>query len=89
MRPRKGARIAALTNAGAIPEIASFRVVAEPEQTTVGTLDEDFALESMAGDVFLLGNTSWRILHVRGGNVTVIDAQGAPPTIPFWLGAAP
>eukprot|EP00913_Durusdinium_trenchii_P005682 g5300.t1 len=89
LRARKGARIAATSNAGAIPEIASFRVVAEPEQTVVGSVDEDFALESMAGDVFLLGNTSWRIQHVRGGDVTVVDAQGAPPTIPFWLGEAP
>ncbi|GAB4150668.1 MAG: DEAD/DEAH box helicase [Planctomycetaceae bacterium] len=89
LRARKGARIAATSNAGAIPEIASFRVVAEPEQTVVGSLDEDFAIESMAGDVFLLGNTSWRIQYVRGGDVTVIDAQGAPPTIPFWFGEAP
>jgi len=89
LRTRKGSRIAATSNAGAIPETAQFRVVAEPERTLVGSLDEDFAVESMAGDVFLLGNTSWRILHVRGGDVTVFDAQGAPPTIPFWRGEAP
>ena len=63
--------------------------MAEPEETVVGTLDEDFAVESMRGDVFLLGNTSWQILHVRGGEVHVVDANGAPPTIPFWLGEAP
>lgn len=89
LRARKGARIAATTNGGAIPEIASYRVVAEPEKTVVGSLDEEFAVESNAGDVFLLGNTSWRIRHVRGGDVTVYDAQGAPPTIPFWQGEAP
>ncbi len=89
LRSRKGAQIAATSNAGAIPEIASFRVVAEPERTVVGSLDEDFSIESSRGDVFLLGNTSWRILHVRGGDVTVVDAQGAPPTIPFWTGEAP
>jgi ATP-dependent helicase Lhr and Lhr-like helicase len=89
IRARKGARIAATSNAGAIPDIANYRVVAEPERTVVGSLDEDFAVESMAGDVFLLGNTSWRILHVRGTDVTVFDAHGAPPTIPFWLGEAP
>ncbi|MFQ5733170.1 MAG: DEAD/DEAH box helicase, partial [Planctomycetaceae bacterium] len=89
LRARKGARIAAASNAGMIPEIAQFRVVAEPDHTVVGSLDEDFAVESMAGDVFLLGNTSWRILHVRGSDVTVYDAQGAPPTIPFWRGEAP
>jgi len=89
LRARRGARLAAIANAGAIPEIASFRVVAEPEQTVVGTLDEDFAIESARGDVFLLGNTSWRIQHVRGGDVTVADAHGAPPTIPFWRGEAP
>jgi len=89
LRPRKGSRIAAACNAGAIPEIGLFRVVAEPEHTVVGTVDEDFAIESLAGDVFLLGNTSWRIQHVRGGDVTVTDAQGAPPTIPFWRGEAP
>ena len=89
LRPRKGARIVATTNGGAIPEVASYRVVAEPERTVVGSLDEEFAVESNAGDVFLLGNTSWRIQHVRGGDVTVYDAQGAPPTIPFWQGEAP
>ncbi|MEX2286242.1 MAG: DEAD/DEAH box helicase [Planctomycetaceae bacterium] len=89
VRARPGARISATSNAGAIPEVASYRVVAEPENTVVGSVDEDFAVESMRGDVFLLGNTSWRIQHVRGGDVTVIDAQGAPPTIPFWLGEAP
>ncbi|MGE3315327.1 MAG: DEAD/DEAH box helicase, partial [Planctomycetaceae bacterium] len=89
LRARKGARMAAITNAGAIPEIASYRVVAEPEQTVVGTLDEEFAVESSSGDVFLLGNTSWRIRHVRGGDVVVYDAHGAPPTIPFWQGEAP
>jgi ATP-dependent Lhr-like helicase len=89
VRARKGARLIAATNGGAIPEIASYRVVAEPDQTVVGTLDEDFASESQAGEVFLLGNTSWRILHVRGNDVTVADAGGAPPSIPFWRGEAP
>jgi len=89
LRARRGARIPATSNAGAIPEVFQFRVVAEPERTVVGSLDEDFAVESLAGDVFLLGNTSWRILNVRGGDVNVADAHGAPPTIPFWRGEAP
>ncbi len=89
IRARKGARIAATSNGGAIPEIATYRVITEEEGTIVGTLDEEFAVESMRGDVFLLGNTSWQIRHVRGGDVTVIDAHGAPPTIPFWRGEAP
>ncbi|HET6328160.1 MAG TPA: DEAD/DEAH box helicase, partial [Planctomycetaceae bacterium] len=89
IKARKGARMAAIANAGAIPDIGSYRVIAEPDETVVGTLDEDFAVESMRGDVFLLGNTSWQILHVRGGEVHVADARGAPPTIPFWLGEAP
>jgi ATP-dependent Lhr-like helicase len=89
LRARRGARLAAITSGGAIPETAQYRVIAEPEGTFVGTLDEDFAIESMAGDVFLLGNTSWRILYVRGGEVLVRDAQGAPPSIPFWVGEAP
>jgi ATP-dependent Lhr-like helicase len=89
LRPRKGARIAAVTNGGAIPEVASYRVVADPDGTVVGSLDEEFSIESQAGDVFLLGNTSWRILNVRGGDVNVVDAQGAPPSIPFWNGEAP
>src|SRR5207237_2732593 len=72
-----------------IPETAQFRVVTEPEETFVGTVDEDFAVESLAGDVFLLGNSSWMIRNVRGDQVTVVDAHGAPPTIPFWLGEAP
>jgi ATP-dependent helicase Lhr and Lhr-like helicase len=89
IKARKGARLAAIANAGAIPEVGAYRVVAEPDETVVGTLDEDFAVESMRGDVFLLGNTSWQILNVRGGEVRVVDARGAAPTIPFWLGEAP
>ena len=89
VRPRRGARLAALTSGGAIPEIGDYRVVVEPEETVVGTLNEDFAVESMAGDVFLLGTHSWRIRRVTPGEVRVIDANGAPPTIPFWLGEAP
>lgn len=89
LRARPGARISAATCGGAIPEIASYRVVAEPEKTVVGTLDEEFATESQAGEIFLLGNTSWRIQYVRGGDVVVTDAQGAPPTIPFWRGEGP
>ncbi|HEV3138265.1 MAG TPA: DEAD/DEAH box helicase, partial [Pirellulales bacterium] len=89
LRARRGARLAALTSGGAIPETAQYRVIAEPDGTFVGTVDEDFAVESLAGDVFLLGNTSWRVQHVRGGEVRVHDAHGAPPSIPFWLGEAP
>ncbi len=89
LRARKGARIAAASNAGAIPEVANYRVVAEPDRTVVGSVDEEFAVESMRGDVFLLGNTSWQIVHVRGGDVTVVDAHGAPPSVPFWQGEAP
>lgn len=89
LRARKGAGLAAILGGGAIPEIASYRVVAEPDRTVVGSVDEDFAVESQRGDVFLLGNTSWRIMTVRGGDVNVVDAGGAPPTIPFWFGEAP
>jgi ATP-dependent Lhr-like helicase len=89
VRGRRGARIAAITAGGAIPDVADYEVVAEPEGTFVGKLDEDFAVESMAGDIFLLGNTSWRILRVESGRVRVADAGGAPPTIPFWKAEAP
>ena len=89
LRGRRGARLAAITSGGAIPDNANYRVVAEPEGTTVGTVDEDFAVESMAGDVFLLGTTSWRIRRVEAGRVRVEDARGAAPSVPFWLGEAP
>jgi ATP-dependent helicase Lhr and Lhr-like helicase len=90
LRARKGARLTAITCGGAIPEVANYRVVLDDEnRTMVGTLDEDFAVESNAGDIFLLGNNSWGVKHVRGGEVVVFDAHGAPPTIPFWLGEAP
>ncbi len=89
LRARRSARLTAITSGGAIPETADYRVVTEPDKTFVGTVDEDFAIESMAGDIFLLGNTSWQILQVRANEVAVIDAQGAPPTIPFWFGEAP
>lgn len=88
-KARRGARLAALTSGGAIPDNADYRVVAEPNDTFVGTINEDFAIESMAGDVFLLGSTSWRIRRVESGTVRVVDAEGAAPTIPFWLGEAP
>jgi ATP-dependent Lhr-like helicase len=89
VRARRGARLTAITSGGAIPDTAQYLVVAEPEGVTVGTLDEDFAVESMAGDVFLLGTTSWRIRRVEQGRVRVEDARGANPTIPFWRGEAP
>ena len=89
LRGRRGARIAALTSGGAIPELGDYRVLAEPDGTPVGTVNEDWAIESMAGDVFLLGTTSWRIRRVEPGTVRVVDAQGAPPSVPFWLGEAP
>jgi len=89
LRGRRGARLAAITSGGAIPDNANYNVVLEPEGTTVGTVDEDFAVESMAGDVFLLGNTSWRIRRIENGRVRVEDARGAPPSIPFWNGEAP
>jgi ATP-dependent Lhr-like helicase len=89
LRGRRGARIAALTSGGAIPELGDYRVVAEPDDAVVGTVNEDWAIESMSGDVFLLGTTSWRIRRVEPGIVRVVDAQGAPPSVPFWLGEAP
>jgi ATP-dependent Lhr-like helicase len=89
LRARRGARLAALTSGGAIPELGDYRVIAEPDETPVGTVNEDWAVESMAGDVFLLGTTSWRIRKVEPGTVRVVDAHGAPPSAPFWLGEAP
>jgi ATP-dependent helicase Lhr and Lhr-like helicase len=89
VKGRRGARLAALTSGGAIPELGDYRVVAEPDDTFVGTVNEDWAIESMAGDVFLLGTTSWRIRRVEPGTVRVVDARGAPPSVPFWLGEAP
>ena len=89
IRARRGARIAAITSGGAIPDTANYAVVAEPEGVTVGSVDEDFAVESLAGDIMLLGNTSWRIRGVETGRVRVEDAHGAPPNIPFWRGEAP
>src|SRR6266851_5815727 len=86
---RRGARLAALTSGGAIPELGDYRVLAEPDATLVGMVNEDWAIESMAGDVFLLGTTSWRIRRVEPGIVRVVDAHGAPPSVPFWLGEAP
>ncbi|MGB9253949.1 MAG: DEAD/DEAH box helicase, partial [Candidatus Korobacteraceae bacterium] len=91
LRARRGARLAAITSGGAIPDTAMFTVVAQPEEIVVGTVDEDFAVESNAGDIMLLGNTSWRIRRVSSntGRMIVEDAHGAPPTIPFWRGEAP
>jgi ATP-dependent Lhr-like helicase len=89
VKARRGARLAALTSGGAIPELGDFRVVAEPDEVVLGTVSEDWAVESSAGDVFLLGTHSWRIRRVEPGVVRVIDAGGAPPSVPFWRGEAP
>jgi ATP-dependent Lhr-like helicase len=89
LRARRGARLTAITCGGAIPDNADYRVILEPSGDMVGTVDEDFAIESMAGDVFQLGNTSWRVIRLEGGNLKVEDAHGIPPSIPFWFGEAP
>jgi ATP-dependent helicase Lhr and Lhr-like helicase len=88
-RGRRGARLIALTSGGAIPDNADYRVILDPSETFVGTVNEDFAVESLAGDIFQLGNASWRILRINSGVVRVEDAKGQPPGIPFWLGEAP
>jgi ATP-dependent helicase Lhr and Lhr-like helicase len=91
LKGRRGARLAAITSGGAIPESNLYSVVVEPEGTTIGTLDEDFAIESNQGDIILLGNSSWRVRRIenKSGRVIVDDAHGAAPTVPFWLGEAP
>jgi ATP-dependent Lhr-like helicase len=89
VRARRGARLVALTSGGAIADNADYRVLLEPSETFIGTVNEDFAVESMAGDIFQLGNASWRILRINSGTVRVEDAHGQPPGIPFWLGEAP
>jgi ATP-dependent Lhr-like helicase len=89
LRGRRGARLTALMSGGTIPDNADYDVVLDPEGHFIGTINEDFAIESMAGDIFQLGNASYRILRVEAGRVRVEDAHGLPPTIPFWLGEAP
>jgi ATP-dependent Lhr-like helicase len=89
LRGRRGARLTALTAGGTIPDNADYQVLLEPENHVIGTVNEDFAVESLAGDVFQLGNRSYKIQRVERGVVRVEDAHGMPPTIPFWLGEAP
>src|SRR3954451_19387004 len=89
LRGRRGARLTALTAGGTIPENADYQVLLEPDNHVIGTVNEDFAVESLAGDVFQLGNRSYKIQRVERGVVRVEDAHGMPPTIPFWLGEAP
>jgi ATP-dependent helicase Lhr and Lhr-like helicase len=89
LRGRRGARTTALTSGGTIPDTADYQVLLEPENIVIGSVNEDFAIESMAGDIFQLGNVSYRIQRVERGTVRVEDAKGLPPTIPFWLGEAP
>jgi ATP-dependent Lhr-like helicase len=89
VRARRGARLIALTNGGAIPDTFDYEVVLQPEGITVGTLNEDFALESLAGDIFNLGNHAWRLVRIEGLKVIVHDAAGQPPSVPFWLGEGP
>ena len=91
LRGRRAARITAITSGGAIPEVADYRVMLDPDETFIGTVNEDWAIESMAGDIFLLGSHSWKIRRVESarGMLRVEDAQGRPPSVPFWLGEAP
>ena len=89
LRARKGARLTAITCGGAIPDNADYRVILEPSGEFIGTVDEDFAIESMAGDIFQLGNTSWKVRKLEAGTLRVEDAKGQPPSIPFWFGEAP
>ncbi len=89
LRARRGARLTAVTNGGTIPDNADYQVILEPEGHFIGTLNEDFAIESLAGDIFQLGNHSYRILRIETGRVRVEDARGQPPNIPFWFGEAP
>ena len=89
IRGRRNARLSAITSGGAIPDTADYAVVLEPSDLVIGSVNEDFAIESLQGDIFQLGNTSWRVLRVEQGKVRVEDAAGQPPSIPFWLGEAP
>ena len=89
LRARRGARLTAITCGGAIPDNADYRVILEPAEEFIGTVDEDFAIESMAGDIFQLGNASWRVMRLDAGTLRVEDAHGQPPSIPFWFGEAP
>src|SRR5690606_27152373 len=89
LRGRAGGRMTAVMSGGTIPDTGDYNVVMEPQSIIIGTVNEDFAIESMAGDIFQLGNASYRSLRVDAGRVRVEDAQGQPPTIPFWLGEAP
>lgn len=89
LRGRRGAKLTAVTSGGTIPDNADYSVLLEPQSLNIGSVNEDFAVESIAGDIFQLGNTSYRILRVEAGKVRVEDAHGQPPTIPFWLGEAP
>ncbi len=89
VKGRRNARLTAITSGGTIPDTADYQVILEPQAQFVGTVNEDFAIESLQGDVFQLGNVSYRILRVEQGRIRVEDARGEPPTIPFWLGEAP
>ena len=88
-RPRAGARLTAVTCGGAIPDTADYAVILEPGGQTVGTVNEDFAIESLPGDIFQLGNNSWRVMKIDSAAVRVADAENQPPNMPFWLGEAP
>ncbi len=89
LRGRRGGRLTAVTSGGAIPDNADFAVLLEPQGLQIGTVNEDFAVESIADDIFQLGNTSYRIVRIEGGRVRVENANGQPPNISFWLGEAP
>jgi ATP-dependent Lhr-like helicase len=85
IRPRKGARQLAVTNAGTIPDRGLYAVVL-PDGRRVGELDEEMVYEARPGQVFLLGASSWRIEEIQRDRVVVTPAPGVPGAVPFWKG---
>ena len=86
IRGRQGARRLAVTNAGTIPDRGLFGVFIAGGGGRVGELDEEMVYEARAGQVIVLGASSWRIEEITRDRVLVTPAPGVPGAVPFWKG---
>lgn len=84
-----GARLAAVTNGGTIPDRGAFAAYLPDAKTRIGELDEEFVFETRVGDAFMLGSQVWRVLQITDDRVMVAEAPGATPRMPFWHGDLP
>lgn len=84
-----GARLLALSNGGTITDRGSFGAYLSDGKTRLGELDEEFVYETRVGDTLMLGAQVWRVQEITDDRITVTEAPGTTPRMPFWRGDFP